>query len=168
MCQQRGLCLLPGNTICLFLMYVTSLVLPTLHLYQLSWCSTVMKIARKQGIWELESLLSRDNKSPTPNTEMPPQKIYYMSVFFSLALWLKYCSVIGEVWGLVGLCMSFAKNVHSVFRSETPMSWPAHVSSWIYSWVIIQYDNLSSFSGIISWWNHISRYRDTHLPCLNW
>lgn len=48
---------------------------PHVSSLQLSRCSTVMEITRKQGNWEPESLLSSDNKSSTPNTQML-QRIY--------------------------------------------------------------------------------------------
>lgn len=47
---------------------------PHVSSLQLSWCSTVMKIARKRGNWEPASLLSSNNKSPTPNTQMPQKR----------------------------------------------------------------------------------------------
>lgn len=38
-----------------------------------SWYETVMKVAQKQGSWELACLLSSNNKSPSPATRSPPK-----------------------------------------------------------------------------------------------
>lgn len=38
-----------------------------------SWYETVMKVAQKQGSWELACLLSSNNKSPSPTTRSPPK-----------------------------------------------------------------------------------------------
>lgn len=66
---------------------VLYIISPPPHVSSLlrSWCSTVMKIARKWGNWEPASRLSSNNQSPTPNTEVPPKRWLSCHVFY---VWL--------------------------------------------------------------------------------
>lgn len=71
MCQQRGLCLLLGNTICLFLMYFTSLaLLPTFHLACSPSVLLWWNLLGNEAIGPA-SLLRSDNKSLPLNTQVP-------------------------------------------------------------------------------------------------
>lgn len=68
----------------------------------LSWCSTVMKIAGKRGNWEPASLLSSDNKSPTPSTHISPKTM--VNLLSMICLFVNFSFFpgldMGSVWKL--------------------------------------------------------------------